>query len=820
MDVRNNLVRKFLNASNGTYTALPNVQFSNNTSYNSDGAAPFRNRTTHDLRFATGSSTGVNAGTVISPYTDGFVGASPDTGALEFDVAPFIAGATLVQRQLSALTLSNSAQTGSLVDLEIGNLPEGRSPTSGFQAQIGSEAFGGTLAYDHSSSTWRILGVNKGSLTGLQSVSVRLSGSSTAVTLDSPVDVGGGVPAPEIAVRGNGTNIVDGDTTPSGTDHTVFNDLQVGDPSGTSQTYTIYNFGSLALNLGAITFSGAHAADFSVITAPAAVVAPGASTDFTLRFIPSALGLRSATVRLASDDLDETDFDFAVQGQGSTPQPELNLPSPQLAAVLAPASTGSIALPIQNTGLANLTWSLASSTGTGLYSWADSASGGPAFSWYDIKTLGTRVWGGEGTNTDDAYSTISLPFTFPFYGTNYTQLTLDTNGIVYPGVRTAYAFANQVLPNSVSGSPAALIAGFWDDLFVDSLAEVRFHTIDATTFVILYDNVKAFSSSNRITFQIVFRADGQIAVQYQDNQFTRSYTIGLQNPARTLGPQVAYSDSGSGTIQGLQLPVGTGINRAISFYPPANFVTGFTPASGSVAPGTTASPLVNLSSAGLVTGTYQTTLTLTSNDADEASTQIPVSLQVATPSAPVITASQSATGTSGVAFSYQIAASNTPDSYALTGGTLPTGITLNTTTGLLSGIPDSIGIFTPVFTATNTLGTSPPVSISITITSQAAPIIAPGQSASGNTGMSFSYQIAASNAPASYSLASGSLPPGVTLNTTTGLLSGTPTSSGNFHAGLHRYQRGRHQPRRVSHNRHCLQRPDHCRALRLPRRHE
>ena len=111
---------------------------------------------------------------------------------------------------------------------------------------------------------------------------------------------------------------------------------------------------------------------------------------------------------------------------------------------------------------------------------------------------------------------------------------------------------------------------------------------------------------------------------------------------------------------------------------------------------------------------------------------------------------------------------------------MPTGITLNTTTGLLSGIPDSIGIFSPVFTATNTLGTSPPFSISITITSQAAPIITPGQSASGNTGMSFSYQIAASNAPASYSLASGSLPPGVTLNTTSGLLSGTPTTPGTF----------------------------------------
>ncbi len=84
-------------------------------------------------------------------------------------------------------------------------------------------------------------------------------------------------------------------------------------------------------------------------------------------------------------------------------------------------------------------------------------------------------------------------------------------------------------------------------------------------------------------------------------------------------------------------------------------------------------------------------------------------------SAPVITASQSASGTLGAAFSYQIAASNTPTSYALSSGTLPAGVTLNTNTGLLSGAPTASGTFTPYFTATNANGPSPAVPVTLNI---------------------------------------------------------------------------------------------------------
>ena len=82
--------------------------------------------------------------------------------------------------------------------------------------------------------------------------------------------------------------------------------------------------------------------------------------------------------------------------------------------------------------------------------------------------------------------------------------------------------------------------------------------------------------------------------------------------------------------------------------------------------------------------------------------------------APVVTPG-SPTGTYNVAFNYQIIASNSPTSYALSSGTLPTGINLNTTSGVISGTPTQTGTFNVYFTATNPGGTSTPALIAITI---------------------------------------------------------------------------------------------------------
>jgi len=61
-----------------------------------------------------------------------------------------------------------------------------------------------------------------------------------------------------------------------------------------------------------------------------------------------------------------------------------------------------------------------------------------------------------------------------------------------------------------------------------------------------------------------------------------------------------------------------------------------------------------------------------------------------------------------------------------------------------------------------------------------APVVT-GIDQTGNVGSAFSYQVQATNSPSSYAVASGSnLPGGLSLNTSNGLISGTPTTAGTF----------------------------------------
>jgi uncharacterized repeat protein (TIGR01451 family) len=127
------------------------------------------------------------------------------------------------------------------------------------------------------------------------------------------------VSLPEMNVKGNGTSIADGDTTPSTTDDTDF-----GSTSGTvSRTFTIENTGAGALNLSGtpkVQISGPNAADFIVTAQPVSpVAATNGTTTFTIQFQPSAAGTRTATVQIASDDCDENPYDFSIQGTLTNP---------------------------------------------------------------------------------------------------------------------------------------------------------------------------------------------------------------------------------------------------------------------------------------------------------------------------------------------------------------------------------------------------------------------------------------------------------------------------------------------------------------------
>src|SRR5439155_190589 len=70
---------------------------------------------------------------------------------------------------------------------------------------------------------------------------------------------------------------------------------------------------------------------------------------------------------------------------------------------------------------------------------------------------------------------------------------------------------------------------------------------------------------------------------------------------------------------------------------------------------------------------------------------------------PVITSPLTACGTVGVAFSYTITATNNPTSF--TASPLPAGLSVNTSTGVISGTPTTAGTTNVTITASN--GASP-----------------------------------------------------------------------------------------------------------------
>jgi PKD repeat protein len=141
--------------------------------------------------------------------------------------------------------------------------------------------------------------------------------------------------------------------------------------------------------------------------------------------------------------------------------------------------------------------------------------------------------------------------------------------------------------------------------------------------------------------------------------------------------------------------------------------------------------------------------------------------------APVVNSALSATAVRDVAFSYQITATNNPTSYSASN--LPTGLSVNTSTGVISGTPTSAVVRNVTIGATNSTGTGT-ATLALTVNAP-APVINSTLNSTATVGAAFSYQITATNSPTSYSATN--LPSGLSVNTSTGVISGTPTSAGS-----------------------------------------
>jgi hypothetical protein len=162
-------------------------------------------------------------------------------------------------------------------------------------------------------------------------------------------------------------------------------------------------------------------------------------------------------------------------------------------------------------------------------------------------------------------------------------------------------------------------------------------------------------------------------------------------------------------------------------------------------------------------------------------TGAPAILAITVGSLSSITSATTSIAAVGVAYTYTVTASVVvPAATSFNVSNLPAGLTVNTTTGAITGTPTAAGNASVLLSSNNATGTGPVTTLALSVGNR--PVITSGIAAAGTAGTPFNYSIAASFTPTSY--AATGLPAGLSVNTATGLINGTPTAPGTFAVGL------------------------------------
>jgi len=478
-----------------------------------------------------------------------------------------------------------------------------------------------------------------------------------------------------IAVDGSGSaqgsitlNIVSGTTTP---------EIVVEQPAGTgltdgsstvnfgttlntrnsTRTFTIRNTGAAGLTGLGISISGAHAGEFTVTAVPTAPLAPApaAPTTFTVRFIPTDSGTRNATLRISSNDSDESPFDINLTGTGIVVPPDIEF------RILSLGSTGT-----------TVTDSVSGDDRTGIAVSNSTlfVNGDTAASRRDASTLGNGV--STGRIIDGLCSDIGT-------GKIYT---LANNGNSYVAGGTT---VNQLI--ELDGTTGALTGNI-----IQLSAPVTIGS-DAGLFsgngrVVLHNG------TNAIDIRIPSGAVIDIGAMTRPAWLV-SESWAVHGAAEFFGGQlyIGYRVNGANRID--RSPVPSGAAQTI-----ANFTN-----LGDIANWT-----VNLArnrwyfsheGASQFGGTGTTTEYV--GYADGGFLVLPP---------PTITSPRVAGAYAGQNFSYQIVASPEVTGYGASG--LPAGLTINTSTGLITGNVLATGTYAASISATNAASTTT-VPLAITI---------------------------------------------------------------------------------------------------------
>ena len=122
------------------------------------------------------------------------------------------------------------------------------------------------------------------------------------------------------------------------------------------------------------------------------------------------------------------------------------------------------------------------------------------------------------------YWTLSLPFTFSFYGVNYTSVNVGSNGMLMLGSTSAVSTAN----SDANLATHTLIAPLWDALEINQTGNNIFVTSSSTQVTIRWAATQV-SGTKAVNFDVILFSNGQIEFDYGSGNTGLTPTVGISS---------------------------------------------------------------------------------------------------------------------------------------------------------------------------------------------------------------------------------------------------------------------------------------------------
>ncbi len=185
----------------------------------------------------------------------------------------------------------------------------------------------------------------------------------------------------------------------------------------------------------------------------------------------------------------------------------------------------------------------------------------PEFNWKELEGIGTEIQ--KPGNMNYYRKIVNLPFTFKYYGKDFSNIGINGDGWIAFGGDTLTKSQNHPLPSQ--DGILNMCTAFWDDLFSNqarNYGKLLYYTdTENHSFIVEWSKVPHFSDTSDIeTFQIILRdpafyqtptGDGEIIFQYKQVEEPGSCTIGIEDSTETIALQYLYNESYDSTANEL-----------------------------------------------------------------------------------------------------------------------------------------------------------------------------------------------------------------------------------------------------------------------------